>query len=182
MNPEDASNEYRWTARKVRPIIALYVLGVFGGFMVMAQFVFQSPDAVKALFLAAIGGLVSLVPGLRAKYEYRLNESGVARRRVSEKEPGEFEDLFVWEDVSDFAPTSSGFKYMTKVEEAGPLLRFLKRHVLSGYSGEIQVEGGDKEWVRGLLNQRSLPLSDPSGPPDPEPLPTRRNEGVPPGP
>ena len=54
----------------------LYATSVFVGFMALAHLVFHSAEAVKALALTAIGALVTLVPTVLARTEYRLTASG----------------------------------------------------------------------------------------------------------
>lgn len=75
ISSDDSAREHTWRARKTRPVIALYVLAVFIGFMALAYFGFHSREAVRALFLAAIGALASLAPGILTGFEYRLTDS-----------------------------------------------------------------------------------------------------------
>jgi hypothetical protein len=81
--------EHAWIARSVRPIVAGYVAAVFVVFMALAYFVFHSPDAVKALFLTAIGAVASVAPGILGRVEYRLTADGLARRPLADKKPRE---------------------------------------------------------------------------------------------
>jgi hypothetical protein len=69
----------RWTARRVRPIVLLYIVAVFAAFIAVSIFVFHSPEAVKALVLAAVGALVASVPGVTGRVEYRLTETGIEK-------------------------------------------------------------------------------------------------------
>jgi hypothetical protein len=66
-----------WSARKIQPVIVLYVVAVFAAFAVLSVFVFHSPEAVKVLLIAAVGGVVATIPGVMEKVEYRLTESGI---------------------------------------------------------------------------------------------------------
>jgi hypothetical protein len=157
VRPEEPPAEHTWIARKVRPVVALYVAGVFGVFMVLAHFVFHSPEAVKALFLAAMAGEASLAPSLLSRLEYRITEGGIARRPLSKEKPREFQDVLSWSHLSHMTPTRTGFKYFRTVPGTDPrLLRFLKLNVLGDHSGEIYVEPEDRERVRALLEGRCV--------------------------
>jgi hypothetical protein len=150
--------EYTWSAHSVRPIVAGYVGAVFGAFIALAYFVFHSPDAVKALFLTAVGTFASLAPGILGRVEYRLTDTGLAKRRRSDKKLREFEELFRWDELSHLVPTGSGFKYYKKIEEPKSLARLFKRHLSDRYSGELHVERADLAKVRSLIGQQAIPM------------------------
>lgn len=159
MSTEDTKTESTWSARNVRPVIAVYVLGVFCGFFALAHFVFHSPEAVKALFMAAVAGVASLVPTILSKVEYRLTETGVAKRTLSGKRTREFKDIFRWDELSHVVSTRSGFKYYKKITGSNPIARFLKLHVSGNCSGELHVERRDLHSIRTLLRQRGVRIS-----------------------
>ena len=145
-------------ARSVRPVIAIRVGVIFGAFMALAHFVFGSPEAVKALAVAGVGGVASLLPSIAARLEYRLSDAGIAKRPVSRGSPREFKDVFLWAELSHLVPTSSGFKYYKKLDESRPFVRAFKLHVLGDWSGELHVEREDLEQVRALLASRGAPV------------------------
>ncbi len=145
--------EHIWIARKVRPWVAGGVAGVFLAFMALAWFVFGSGAAVTSLAGAGFTALVALTPGLLARVEYRLTDSGIERRPVRPRDPQPFEPLFTWDELSHVVPTRTGFKFYRALDARG-VARFWKYHVLSGYSGEVHVEPEDMARVRGLVDTR----------------------------
>lgn len=153
--------EHTWSARSLRPAIAGYVAMVFCGFMAMAGFVFHSPGAVKTLFFTMIGSLASLVPSLFMRVEYRLTETGLAKRISSQNEPREFRELFRWDELSHLVPTRSGFKYFKELDETRGVARFFKLHFSGDHSGEFHVEPEDLPEVRSLVEQRTSRLAKP---------------------
>lgn len=159
MTPVDTDLEHTWSARSVRPVIAFYVVGVFCGFIALAHFVFHSPEAVKALFLAAIGSVASLVPSILTRFEYRLTETGLWKRRVAEKKPGEFKEVFLWEELSHLVPGGSGFKYVKEMDGTNPIVRFFRLHISGDLSGEICVERKDLAKIRALIDRSAMPIS-----------------------
>jgi predicted exporter len=64
--------EHTWSARNVRPMVAVYVVGVFVGYMALAYLVFHSMDGVKELGMGAIGAVAALMSTILNKWEYRL--------------------------------------------------------------------------------------------------------------
>ncbi len=161
MTPEGPQLEHTWTARPVRPITALYVLVVFLVFMAVAQFVVHSREAVVALAMAAFGAVVSLIPGITSRIEYKLSDGGLAKRRIQAKESREFEDLFLWDELSHLTPTKTGFKFYKNTVGSGPLRRFIDLHFLSGHSGEFHAEEGDRERILALIQKREIPTLPP---------------------
>jgi hypothetical protein len=143
----------------VRPSVALHVGGVFLAFIALAHIGFHSDEAVKALFLTGIGAMATTVPGILTRIEYRLDPKGVSKRPVKAKEPQEFKELFSWEELDSLLPTRSGFKFYKTMRATNPLRRFLRRHILTGFSGEIHVEPSDRPRVRSLLEKHGAPFS-----------------------
>lgn len=141
------SGDIRWTARPVRPAVAVYVLCVFVAFMALAWFVFDSAEAVGALAASALASLVALAPMLARRVEYRLDGRGIFRRRVRPREESEFTLLCSWDDLVRLEPTAAGFKYFRQLPEAGSWTRFVMRHVSDRYSGELHVEPADRSDV-----------------------------------
>ena len=145
-----------WSARKLKPTIVLYVAAVFAAFMALAYFGFHSMTGVKALAMAAIGSIVSLVPGLGKRVEYRLTEHGLERRPHDPKKPGEFKRVFRSDELSHVAPTRGGFKFHKRLDDPNPLRRFWKTQISDAYSGEVQVETPDRERVLEAVAQRGI--------------------------
>lgn len=159
MDSSDTAKEQVWEVRPVRPVMAFYVAAVFLAFMALAYFVFHSLDAVKALFLAAVGGIVSLVPSMVTRIEYSLTEEGLGKRRLTRKKAAGFKRVFSWGELSHVVPTSSGFRYYKRIAARNPLERFFRFHVLSGYSGEIRAEGDDRTRVLARVKAEGVPTS-----------------------
>ena len=76
---------YHWSARKLNPIVLLYVAAVFVVFILVAYFVLHSMTAVKALAMAAVASIIPLVPAVISRVEYRLNERVLERRPQTDK-------------------------------------------------------------------------------------------------
>jgi hypothetical protein len=149
----------RWSARKVQPIVVLYVLAVFAAFVALAHFVFQSPEAVKALVLATVAAVGATIPGALEKVEYQPTESGIEKRSLRQKEPGEFACVFRWDELSHVVPTKHGFKFYKTMNETNPFRRFWKLHVSDRFSGEIHVEKQDLGRVLGLVEGQGITIS-----------------------
>jgi hypothetical protein len=150
---------YRWTARKVRPIILLYVAFVFLAFMAAALFVFDSMAAVKALIIAAGGSIFSLLPGVNTKIAYRLTESGLEKKPLNSKAQADFKSVFTWDQLSHVVPMRHGYKYYLPLNESNPLRRFWKAHISDAFSGEFHIEEQDREEIMRILTGHEIPLS-----------------------
>jgi len=147
-----------WSARKVPPIVILYVAGVFAGFILIAFFVLHSMTAVKALAMTAVGALVPLVPTVLQMVEYRLNGQEVESRPLNKNDPKPYERLFRLNQLSHIVPTKRGFKYYRPLKEKNPLRRFWKLHISDGFSGEVHVERADLAQVLDTLAQQGIPI------------------------
>jgi hypothetical protein len=158
MDPEDLGGEHTWTARTVRPVVLAYVLGLFAVFMIAAHLLFRSPEAVKALGMAAVGSVASLLPTILSQVEYQLTGVGLFKKPRRRKGRGELKRMFRWEELSCFVPTRSGFKYFKSIQEPKKLVRFLKLHFSSDFSGEIHAEDGDREAVLGIIARKKIPI------------------------
>jgi hypothetical protein len=145
-----------WTARKIQPVILLYVTAVFVAFMLMAYFLFHSIAAVKALAIGCIGAIAATVPGVMEKVEYRMTESGLAKRTLKRTTPGPFEDVFRWEELSHIVPMKHGFKYFKTLNETSPVHRFWKVHTSDRYSDEVHVEKGDLDRILGISERQGI--------------------------
>ena len=154
-SPDGPAVLHQWSARKVQPIVVLYVVAVFAVFAVMAHFIFHSTEAVKALAIAALGAVAATVPGVMERVEYRLTKSGV-EKRSAKKTPGAFREVFRWPELSRVVPTGHGFKYLKAMDEPSPLCRFWRRHFSDVCSGEIHAEREDLERVLGLVERQGI--------------------------
>jgi hypothetical protein len=147
-----------WSARRVPPVVVLYVVLVFAGFMAIAHFVVHSPTAVKALAIAAAGAAIATLPSVLERIEYRLTASGVEKRAVRANDPPGFEEAFRWDELTRIVPMRRGFKYIKMVPETNALRRFWNLHISDEYSGEIHIEKPDLDRVLDL--SRKLPDTD----------------------
>ena len=150
---------HQWSARKIHPMVMVYVVAVFLVFMAVSRFVFHSPAAVKALALAAFGAVVAMIPSALGRLEYRFTPSGLERRPVDRKEPRDFEEVFRWQELSHTIPLKHGFKYYLRMEDAGPMRRFWRTHISDEYSGEFHVETDDRDTVAEILASQESPAS-----------------------
>ena len=152
----------RWSARKVPPVVLLYLAAVSAACILLAHFVFHSGEAVKGLVIAAIGAIGVATPGVLEKVEYRLTESGIDKRKADPKKPGEFKNVFRWDQLSHIVPMKHGFKYYNVLNETNSLGRFWKTHLSDNYSGEIHVEKRDLDRVLGLVERQRMatPVAD----------------------
>jgi hypothetical protein len=149
----------RWSARKVQPVVIVYLLGVFAAFIAASLVIFHSPDAVKALLIAAVGAVTATLPSVLSRVEYRATSSAIEKRSVDKHNPREFEEVFRWDELSRIVPVRHGFKYSKKTIEANSLRRFWRLHLSDRYSGEIHVEKRDLERVLGLIERQGMATS-----------------------
>jgi len=156
-NSDEPEVLFQWSARKMRPIVLIYVAAVFVVFMALSFFVLHSMMAVKALAMAAVASMVPLVPVVTSRIEYRLNVRVLERRPQTDKKPKEFETVFQTDELSYVVPMRHGFKFYRLLNESNPFLRFWKVHVSDAYSGEVHVEKADQERVFELMAQHGIP-------------------------
>ncbi len=147
----------RWSARKLRPIVLLWVALVSLAFIALGYFVFHSMTAVKTLAMTAVASLVPLVPAVLSRVEYRITGRKLERRPVNKEKPREFEAVFETDQLSHIVPMRHGFKFYRPLNESNPLLRFWKAHVSDAYSGEVHVEEADRESVMEILDRYGIP-------------------------
>lgn len=149
----------RWTARKVQPVVALYVVIVFAAFIAAAHFVAHSQETLKALVLVALGAVATTVPGMLMKDEYQATTSGIGRRTLNQKKPRQFEEVFLWDRLSRVVALRRGFKYYVEINEPSPFRRFWKAHLSDRFSGEIHVERPDLERILGVVEGQGITIS-----------------------
>ena len=152
---------YRWSARKLHPIIVFYVAAVFVAMMAVSYFLFNSLTGVKALALGAVGFIVPLFPGVINKVEYRLTESGLEKRPLNPKVPQDFEEVFRWDQLNHVVPMKYGFKYYRPLNDSNPVRCFWKTYISDAYSGEFHIEAEDRDKVRSILARHGIPMSRP---------------------
>ena len=152
---------YRWSARRMQPVIILYVALIFVGMIAVSHFLVRSPTAVKALALAAIGFIVPLFPGVMSRTEYRLTETGLDKRPLDDKKPKEFQEVFRWDRLSHVVPVKYGFKYYLKLGAVSRLQRFWKYQVSDAHSGEFHIEATDRDEILAVLARFDVPASRP---------------------
>lgn len=156
-NIDETEVLYHWSARKLQPIILLYVAAVFVAMMAPSYFVFHSMTAVKVLAIVAIGFIVPLFLGVVSRVEYRLTERGLEHRPLDKKELGTFKSVFQLDQLSRVVPMRHGFKFYRHLNESNPFPRFWKAHVSDAFSGEVHVETVDQERVLEILTQYGIP-------------------------
>ncbi len=132
--------ELNWTARKMSPIILFYVALVFIAFIAISYFVFHSMAAVKTLLFTAVGSIVTLLPMIFSRFEYRLTAQKLEYRTINKKEQKPFKVLFLSNQLSHLIKVKSGFKFYLIFKEKNPIRRFWKKHISDKYSGEIKVD------------------------------------------
>ncbi len=148
----------RWSARKVQPTVILYVVVVFAVFIALAVFVFHSATGAKALVIAAAAGVAAAVPGVIEKVEYQLTELGIKKRRLDPRRPGQFDEVFRWDQLSRVVPMNHGFKYFKTVNETNPLRRFWTVHLSDRFSGEVHVEKKDLEPILRAFERQGIAI------------------------
>ena len=145
-----------WSARKLRPIVVLYVVAVFAAFIVLSIVVFHSQEAVKALVMAAVAAVAATVPGVLEKVEYRTTELGIEKRPLKKDRVAEFKQVFLWGELGHIVPMRHGFKYYKVLNETNPLRRFWKARISDQFSGEIHVDKQDLDRVLGTVERRGI--------------------------
>ena len=142
---------HQWSARKMHPVVLVYVGLVFVGFIGLSYFVFHSMTAVKALAMTAVAAIIPLVPSVLHRVEYRLTDRSIDRRPHGIEPPAEFESLVRLDEVNRIAAVSHGFKFFKPLDEPNPVKRFWKTHFSDDFSGEVHVERADRDEVFGVL-------------------------------
>lgn len=147
-----------WTARRMRPVVLLGVLGVFAAFMLLAHFVFHSTEAVAALAMAAVAAVVPLVPAVRARVEYRLSDAALDSRLVTPDDSKRFKRLFEVGGLSHVVATRHGFMFRRPLNTTSPLRAFWRRYLSDAYSGEVHVESADRQRVLDAVSRLGVPV------------------------
>lgn len=147
---------YQWSARKMQPVVLLYVAAVFVVFIALSFFIFHSMTAVKALALTGVAAIVPLIPSVLMRTEYRITERGLERRPLNRDEPQAYERVFRFEELDHVEPTGHGFKFYFPLTAPSALKRFWLKHASDEYSGEFHVEKQDQKRVSELLSEQGV--------------------------
>ena len=111
--------------------------------------------------VTAIGAMVGLLPSFLSRVEYRLSESSLEKRRVKQKEPAQFKELFRFPELDYLVPMKYGFKYYKMMDSVTPLKNFFNRHISDQYSGEVHLEKADRDRILKHLAERGVSFSKP---------------------
>jgi hypothetical protein len=149
---------HQWTARKLQPVVLLYVAVVFLGFMAVSWFVLHSGTAVKVLAMTAVASIIPLVPSVLHRIEYRIADGRIERRSLRAEQPEEFAPRIGLDEVSHVKRIGHGFKVFKPCDVSGPVVRFVKTHLSDRYSEEIHVEKGDRDRVLAILVEKGIPV------------------------
>jgi len=155
-NADDPVVLSHWTARKLEPIVLVWVALVFLAFMALSLVVFHSVAAVKALAAAAIASLIPMVPAVLNRVEYKLTERELSSRTLDPKKPKDFKRIFMLDELSHIVPTRHGFKFYKTLNDSSALRRLWKLHVSDAFSGEVHVETADQKRVVGVLARQDI--------------------------
>lgn len=136
-----------WSARKMPPIVIVYVVLIFITFMAISYWGLHSTTAAKTLAFTAIGSIVPLMPLAFARIEYQLTKQKLESRSYIKKATKPYAVLFKVDQVNYIVRTGSGFKYYLKFEEKNGFKRFVKKHVSDKYGGEVKIEKPDVEKI-----------------------------------
>lgn len=144
---ETSSDVCYWSARKMPPIIIVYVVLIFIAFAAISYWGLHSTTAAKTLAFTAIGSIVPLMPLAFARIEYQLSQQKLESRSSIKKTVKPYTELFRLDQVSYIVRIRSGFKYYLTFKEDNKILRFFKKHISDKYAGEIKVEKSDAERI-----------------------------------
>lgn len=147
---------YQWKARKIKPIILIYVGMIFFIFILISHFVFHSSEAVKALLITALGTIGPLSIAMFNRIEYKLTKEMLEHRPINQNKPSEFKTLFSLDQKINIKRAGSGLKYFLPLEESNPLKRFLKMNFSDKYSGEILIEKEDRKKVLDAFSELGI--------------------------
>jgi len=156
---EEKTTLHNWKARKLQPVVILYVIAVFLGFIAVAFFVFHSTEAVFALATTSVASVVPLLPGVLTRLEYQFTEAGLRKGSAKATKDRTFKEVFTWEELSHVVPTKQGFKFFRVSEGTGRFRRFWETHLSEKGSGEFHVEPRDREEVLSVLAHHGIPTS-----------------------
>lgn len=141
----------RWSARKMQPVVLIYVGLVFLIFILLSYFIFHSMDAVKALAITGGTFILTGLPAVTKRIEYRLTKHSLEQRPLVKNKVPTYSQVFPLDQFSHIKLMQHGFKFYLHRDEMNSLRRFWKMHVLTGYSGVVPVEKRDMERVLGVL-------------------------------
>ena len=152
---------HQWSARKMQPAVILYVAAVFVAFILVSYFIVHSMTAVKALAIAAVGLTAPLIPLVLTKIEYQLTKTGLEKRPLNTKSPGEFKEVLRWKQLDHIIPMKHGFKFYKSISKSNVFQRYWKYHVSDAFSGEVHLETEDRAQVLSIIERFEIPTSKP---------------------
>lgn len=155
---EEPTILFQWSARKLQPVVLLYVAAVFIAFIALSFFIFHSMAAVMALAMTAVAAIVPLVPSVLMKIEYRITEGGLERRTLNRDEPQAYERVFRFDELGHMVPIGHGFKFYFPLDAPSALKRFWLKHISDEFSGEVHVEKQDQKKVVNLLKEQGVDI------------------------
>ena len=147
-----------WSARRMSPKVMLYVAIVFILFIAVSYFGFHSVTAVKGLTYTALASIMSLIPMVFTRAEYRLTQESLEYRPIRKKEQKPYKTLFLLDQLSHVVKIDSGFKFYLILKERNSILRFWKKHISDHYSGEVRLENKDTERVMTTLDKYGISI------------------------
>jgi hypothetical protein len=148
----------RWSSRRMSPKIMLYVAIVFIFFIAVSYFGFHSVTAVKGLVFTALGSIVSLMPLVFTRVEYRFTQERLESRPIRKKEQHPYKTLFLLDQLSHIVKIDGGFKFYLVLKERNSILRFFKKYISNHYSGEVRLENKDTERVMTTLEKYGISI------------------------
>lgn len=142
-----------WSARKVRPVVLVWLALIFLTCLVVAYFIARSKETITALLAAGATALGTTAPSVMNKVVYRATPDTLEKLPPGKKKKQEYVTVFRWDELSHVKPGKHTFKYFKRFEEPNAVKRFWKLHVSDAWSGEFHVEDGNREEVLALLER-----------------------------
>ncbi|MDX1828667.1 MAG: hypothetical protein R3342_03880 [Lutibacter sp.] len=150
--------EYYWSARSMSPKIILYLAIVFIIIITITYFGFHSLTAVKTLAFTAFGFILSIIPKIFTRIEYRLTPQKLESRIVSKKEQKPYKTLFLLDQLSYIVKIDNGFKFYLVLKEKNLISLFWKKYISDRYSGEVRLEKKDTERIINTLKKYGISI------------------------
>jgi hypothetical protein len=142
-----------WNARKLKPIILIYVSLIFISLIIVSYFVLHSTLTVKALSITAIGTIIPLFFGVITRIKYRLTKHSLEYQSIFKNKSSSFKTVFKLDQQINIKLTRNGFKFYHTLTKSNPLKRFWKTYILAGFSGEVYIEKVDVNRVFDALKK-----------------------------
>lgn len=161
--PTEAEQEIllEWSARKVRPIILVWLALIFLVAMAGVWFTVHTREAVMALLAAGAAAIGSAVPGVVNRIGYRATVDVLEKLPPSKKKKREFVTVFRWDELSHVRPGKYNVKYFKHLAEPNVLRRFWKLHISDSYSGEFHMEAENRDEILAMLERLGVATARP---------------------